>query len=143
MPRIQTSITINRPIEQVFAFVTDFGKAVQWQPGIVEAKMTSTGPAGMGSTYKWVQQIVGQKMDTTGQVTAWNPPNGYDWKSLSGPFPMTGGVKLQAEGNGTLVTQFADAEPGGFFKLAEGMLMKQIEGQFSQGLKNLKELLEK
>ncbi|MBI5303429.1 MAG: SRPBCC family protein [Chloroflexi bacterium] len=142
MKHIETSITINRPIDQVFTFVTDFSKAVEWQAGIVEARITSNAPRGVGTTYVWVQQIVGQKMDTSGEITAWDPPRRYEWKSVNGPFPVSGGITFRAEGNGTAVTQYADAEPGGFFKLAEGLLVKQIEGQFAQSLKTLKELLE-
>ncbi len=143
MKHVEASITINRPIAEVFVFVTDFGNATQWQPGIIEARVTSNGPVGVGTTYTWVQQFVGQKMDTSGQVTVWSPPTAYEWKSTSGPFPVSGGVKFKAEGNGTVVTSYADAEPGGFFKLAEGLVIKQLGGQFEQGLKKLKELLEK
>ena len=142
MPRVEASIAINRPVAEVFAFVTNFANATQWQPGIIEARVTSNGPVGVGTTFTWVQQIVGQKMDTSGQVTACNPPNEYQWKSTAGPFPLSGGVKFRAEGNSTVLTQYADAEPGGFFKLAEGLLMKQVQGQFEQGLKKLKQVLE-
>ena len=142
MKHIESSITINHPIDQVFAFVTDFNKATEWQAGIIEARVTSNGATGVGTTYTWVQQIVGQKMDTSGTVTTWNPPHRYEWKSTGGPFPVSGGVTFKEDGNGTVVTQYADAEPGGFFKLAEGLLVKQIEGQFAQSLKTLKQLLE-
>ena len=142
MKHVESSITINRPIDQVFAFVTDFGKAIPWQAGIIEARVTSNGAVGVGTTYTWVQQIAGQKMDTSGTVTGWNPPHQYTWKSTGGPFPVSGGVTFKAEGSSTVVTQYADAEPGGFFKLAEGLLVKQIEGQFAQSLKTLKQLLE-
>ena len=142
MKHVEASITINRPIEQVFAYVSDFSKATEWQTGIVEARVTSGAP-GVGMKYVWVQQMVGQKMDSSGEITAWNPPHRYEWKATNGPFPVSGGTTFQAEGNATVVTQYADAEPGGFFKLAEGLLVKQIEGQFAQSLQNLKALLEK
>jgi uncharacterized membrane protein len=143
MKHVESSITINHPIEEVFTFVADFSKATQYQPGIIEARVTSSGPVGVGTTYKWVQNFVGQKMDTNGEITVWDPPNRYEWKSIGGPFPVSGGIVLKAEGNATVVTFFADAEPGGFFKIAEGLLVKQIEGQMSDALKKLKELLEK
>ncbi|MBM3127712.1 MAG: hypothetical protein FJ009_03655 [Chloroflexi bacterium] len=143
MKHVEASIKINRPIDQVFAFVSNFSNATQWQVGIIEARVTSSGAIGVGATYVWVQQMIGQKMDTRGEVTAWDPPNRYEWKSTSGPFPLSGGVTFRAESNGTVVTQYADADPGGFFKLAEGLLVKQIEGQFAQSLEKLKALLEK
>lgn len=143
MKHIESSIIINCSIDQVFAFVTDIEKATQWQAGIIEARVTSNGAVGVGTTYTWVQQIVGQKMDTSGQVTTWDPPNRYGWKSTGGPFPISGGVKFKSNDNSTTVTQYADAEPGGFFKIAEGLLVKQIENQFAQSLQSLKALLEK
>ena len=128
MAHVEASITINRPIAEVFAFVTDFGKSIQWQPGLIEAGLTSSGPAGVGSTFKWVSSFMGQKMASGGQITVWNPPNQYEYKLTAGPVPGSGGVTFKAEGNSTVVTQYGDFEPGGFFKLAEGLLMKQVEG---------------
>lgn len=66
----------------------------------------------------------------------------YEYKLTAGPVPGSGGVTFKVEGNSTVVTQYGDYEPGGFFKLAEGLLMKQVEGQLRQGLTKLKELLE-
>lgn len=50
MKHVEASITINRPIAEVFAFVTDFSKATQYQPGIIEARVTSSGSVGVGTT---------------------------------------------------------------------------------------------
>ena len=142
MAHVEASITVNRPIAEVFAFVTDFSKAVQWQSGLIEAGVTSSGPVGVGSTFKWIASFAGQKMDTGGQLTVWDPPNQYGYKTTAGPVPGGGGFTFKAEGNSTLVKQYGDFEPGGFFKLAEGLIMKQIEGQFQESVKKLKQVVE-
>ncbi|MBI5030984.1 MAG: SRPBCC family protein [Chloroflexi bacterium] len=108
---------------------------------MIDAAITSPGGIRVGATFRWVAQIVGQKMETKGAVTAYDPPRAYARKSTSGPFPVSGGLTCEAVAGGTRVTQTVDAEPGGFFKLAEGLLMKQVQGQWDKSLKKLKQVL--
>ena len=142
MAKLESSITINRPAEEVFTFAVDPANSAKWQEGIVEAKVTSSGAVGVGTTYRYVVKAMGQKLDTTGEITAWEPPKIYAWKATSGPFPMSGGIACEAVADGTRITQTVNAEPGGFFKLAEPLLMKQQQGQLEASLKKLKEILE-
>ncbi len=142
MPRIESSITINRPVAEVFQFVADYANATKWSVGVIDAAITSPDGMRVGATFRWVAQVVGQKMETKGEVTAFDPPRAYAWKSTAGPFPVSGGLTCEAVAGGTRVTQTVDAEPGGFFKLAEGLLMKQVQGQWDESLKKLKQTLE-
>ena len=56
MAHIEKSIQINCAPEQAFALATDISKAATWQAGIVEAKTTSEGAWGVGTTYAWTQK---------------------------------------------------------------------------------------
>ena len=52
MSSFETSILINRPVEEVFAFITDLDTWSEWQSDLVEVKKTSPGrgaAAGWGS----------------------------------------------------------------------------------------------
>ena len=82
-------------------------------------------------------------MESTAEITAWDPPNLYGQKSIDSPFPFEFTMKLEPKENGTDLTMSGSAEPGGFFKLAEGLLRKQLEKQFSTDLKGLKLAMEK
>lgn len=143
MAQIQNSITVNRPIEQVFAFVADYRNNVKWQTGVIAAEFTSSAPVGVGTTYKYDAEIMGRKLETSGELTAYDPPKKIAWKSTSGPFPMSGSTTFESADGGTLVTDTIEAEPGGFFKLAEPLLMKQMQGQTEKDMKKLKDILEK
>jgi uncharacterized membrane protein len=143
MAQIQNSIIINRPIGQVFAFVADYRNNVKWQTGVIAAEFTSPGPVGVGATYHYDAEFMGRKLETTGELTVYNPPNRVAWKSNSGPFPMSGNTTFETVEGGTLVTDKIEAEPGGFFKLAGPLLMKQMQGQTEKDMKKLKEILEK
>lgn len=142
MAHLEASITINRPTEEVFAYVVDPNTAAKWQSSVVQAAQTSDGPMGAGSTYRYVVQVMGQRLDTSGQVTAYEPPKKYAWKSTSGPFPMSGSSTCESVEGGTRITNTIDVEPGGFFKLAEPLLMRQQQSQSENDLEKLKELLE-
>ena len=142
MPRLEASITIHRPIEEVFAYVVDPNTAAKWQGSVVEAALTSDGPIGVGSTYRYVIQVMGRRLDTRSQITVYEPPKKFAWKGTSGPFPLSGAFACESVEGDSRATQTLDAEPGGFFKIAEPLLMRQQQTQLENDLKKLKELLE-
>jgi uncharacterized membrane protein len=142
MATLEANININRPIEEIFNFVTDVNNAAKWQSGIIEAQATSNGANGVGTTYKYVNQVMGRKIETEGEVTVYEPHNRYAWKSTNGPFPLSGGTTFEETSDGVSVTETVEAEPGGFFKLAEPLMVKQQQSQMKKDLAALKQLLE-
>jgi uncharacterized membrane protein len=143
MKKLESSITINRNLEEVFTTVADFNSHAAWRTGLIAASLTSEGPVQAGSTYKYNMKVMGKEIETTGQIEAYQPPAHYGWKATSGPFPMSGDVKCEpTSGGGTRVTETVEVDPGGFFKLAEPLLVKQQQSQMQKDLQQLKALLE-
>ena len=64
MAKVQHSVVIGSPVEEVFAFVTDLGNASLWQSWAVEASYTSDGPLGVGASYVYVARFLGRKIDS-------------------------------------------------------------------------------
>ncbi len=54
-------ITINRPVAEVFAYVSDLPRGTEWQPGLVEVRRITEGPEGVGTQYYWRTQIHGSQ----------------------------------------------------------------------------------
>jgi len=142
MKKFDTSIIIQRPIEEVFAAATEFNRLPAWRSGLIDAAITSEGPIQSGATYRFNIKAMGKALETTGQIETYEPPAFYGWKATSGPFPMSGSIRCEAVAEGTRITDTLEAEPGGFFKLAEPLLMKQQRNQMEKDLKQLKDLLE-
>ena len=142
MQHFEESIVINRPLEEVFALAMDFANHAHWTPGLLDARLTSEGPAQTGSTYVYNMEMMGRKMETSGEISALQAPHLYEWKSTSGPFPMSGGMRFEAVEGVTRVTQFTHAEPGGFFKLAAPLLMSSMKKQGVETLQRMKAWLE-
>lgn len=64
---IQTSVTINRPIEEVFRFMTDNRNALQWQSGLLEARVTND-VVGVGKTWVDTLQILGRRIEIASEL---------------------------------------------------------------------------
>ena len=142
MISLESEIFINRVPEDVFAFVFEPANVSQWQEGVVLAEFTSEGPLGMGSTWRNVSKMIGREIDIEFEVIDYDPPQRLCYKSLSGPVQTKTCVTFESQNGGTLLTFSGEGKPGGFFKIAEGILRKRLESQFEKNLKNLKTLLE-
>lgn len=142
MATLEVSTVINRPVEVVFAFVSNPESYPKWISGISELTSMSAGPIGGGTTYRSVLTFLGRRIETEAEFTEFEPNHSYATKSKSGPFPVQNRVTFERVEGGTRVTLTLVGEPGGFFKLAEPLLVSMLKRQFQADLANLKDLME-
>jgi uncharacterized protein YndB with AHSA1/START domain len=142
MIKMETTVVINHPIEDVFAFVSNIEKLSQWAGPVLEAKQTSEGPVGVGTTSTRVVQFLGQRLETTHEVTEYEPNRKISFKSSSGPIPIEERFTFESVEDGTKGTFSGEVEAGGFFKLAEPIVARMLKRQMESDVNNLKELLE-
>lgn len=133
---------IRRPQQEVFDFVSNPANNTQWQSTTEAAEWTSEGPPGVGSTYRSVVRFMGRKVESTEEITLWDPPNQFGFKSVSGPVPFEATIEFESKENGTQLTLKGQAEAGGFFKIAEGLVGRQTEKLTDTNFNALKALLE-
>jgi hypothetical protein len=145
MPVIAKSeaIIIRTTPQQAFNFVADPSKLRLWQPYVVEAALTSRGPAAAGATYRYVLQAMGYTVETEGIITEYQPYSLYCYQSTSGPFSIRGGFSFEQVQNFVRVTAFGEAEPGGYFAMAEAIIGLLLGRQLKITLQTLKEVLER
>ena len=142
MARIEINLVISRPVEEVFAFVSNSENLPRWRSTSLEVKKTSTGPLGVGSTFKGRFTFLGRQFDGNLVVTAHEPNRVYVSKIAEGPFPLETGYTLEPVENGTHVTFVVEGAPGGFFKFAEPLVVSMAKRAYEADLHNLKEMLE-
>jgi len=142
MIKIELSIVVNRPVAEVFAFVIDPANNKKWQEGLVESRLTSPGPVGVGTQITDVRKFLGRDMDSKLEVTAFEPNKTFSEKVVSGPLKFEITQSFESAGDGTKISLVAQGEPGGFFKLAEGMVQKQLQSQLEGDAQRLKKALE-
>jgi uncharacterized protein YndB with AHSA1/START domain len=142
MTKLEASVVINRPVEEVFTFVSDFENSTQWMAELVEAKQTSEGPLGVGTTVSAVAKPLGRRAESTQEVVEYEPNRKFAIKSISGPVNSQDNYTFESVAGGTKVTRVAEAEMVGFFKLAEPLAVRMMRRQFDTNFANLKDLLE-
>ena len=142
MYAFEHSVFINRPQQEVFDFVSNPANDPLWTGSIESCEITSEGPVGVGSTKSTVAKFMGRKIESTSELTAWDPPNQFGNKTVSGPTPFEVTFTFTSKENGTQLVMGGQADAGGFFKLAEGLVGKQLDKQLDNDLNALKLLLE-
>ena len=142
MLKLDLSIVINRPVEEVFAFLSNPENGPKWTSSIAEVEITSQGPIGVGTTYRSVRTALGRRLEIEFEITEYEPNRRYATKSISGPFPSESKVTFERVAGGTRVSGTLMGEPGGFFKLAEPLLVSMMKRQYEADLANLRDLME-
>jgi len=102
MARAEVSTTINRPIEEVFAVLSDLSNNPKWASGSVETpKKTSDGPIGVGTTWHTVGKFLGRRIESDAEYTEFEANRKIAATSKSGPFPLEFTMTLEPVDGGT------------------------------------------
>ena len=140
--RVERSITIGRPVEQVFGFVSTPKNDPQWVSASVWHEQTSSGPIGVGTTTEEDVRFLGRRMRYTWEVTAYESPHAFAIRSLSGVLPSTIQVRLEPVGDTTRLTVAIETELVGASRLAGSLMKVMIGRQIERQLRTLQGLLE-
>jgi len=135
MATIETSISINKPVEQVFAYLTDVQNQKALNPMITE--VVTDGKMGVGSHYKVKMNVMGRPFESENEIVAIEPNKKFAVKTLAAPpaSPVTNTYTLEPEGSGTKVHLAMDAVvmPG-----TEGMVVPQLRAGLDTALAGIK-----
>jgi uncharacterized protein YndB with AHSA1/START domain len=138
----ENSVTIGRPVSDVFAFVADGTTAPKWRPGVLDVARES-GDGGVGSIYRQgVKGPMGRRIPADYEVTEFEPDRLIAFKAIAGPFRPTGRFRFEPADGGTRVTFSLEGELTGVKKLLmAGAAAKTMRSEVGT-LENLKRLLE-
>lgn len=142
MAKLEHSVVINRPVEEVFHYTTDIEKLPQWMTDLIEAKQTSQDPVGVGTTISAVANPLGRRIESTQEITGYEPNRLFEFKSTSGGIDSKDKFTFESVSGATKITRQTEAEVGGFFKLAEPLVVRMLNRQFDTNFSNLKDILE-
>ena len=142
MIRAETSVVINRSAEDISGFFEDLDNQAQWVSGWVEVRDLPEGPRDVGSKWTDVRQLFGRHVESTVEITVYEPNRKTVWKTTEGPVPAEATLTYEAVEDGTRLNYAIEAETEGFFKLADPLFGRMIQRQIDTDFSNLKDLLE-
>jgi uncharacterized membrane protein len=141
MPSAQHSVSIRRPVEEVFAFVADGENAMRWRPGVLDASHQSG--EGVGAIYRQgVKGPGGRRIAADYEITAFEPSRRIAFRAIAGPIRPTGEYRFSTEGDGTTVDFALDATVTGWKRLVMGRAVQSTMDAEMRTLDTLKTLLE-
>ena len=117
---------IDRPIEEVFAFLADGENDPKFSSRVLEMARTTDGPTGVGTVYASTVKDAGVKTKREIKITEFTPPTRIRWAEVSKNLVTAseGGYDLTPEGGGTRVTLYNVLEGHGFGRLIEGFALR-------------------
>lgn len=142
MIKLEFNTLIKQPVEKVFAFLANPENEPQWQLDLIEAKLTSADPIGVGATGRDVRKFMGRETVTTWQVAEFERNQKMVFKVISGPMPFEGAYLFETVDGGTKFIYKVQAETSGFSKLFDPLVSRLIKSQGEEQMVALKKALE-
>lgn len=138
--QVERSILVERPIDEVFAFVSDPANLTVWQPEVSEVR--ADGPLAAGSTFVEVRSFLGKRFESTLEVSELEPPRVFSLRVVKGPVKMAVRHDFQEEGEATRVTIAGEGDVGPLGGLASGLIARKAAQRLEGDLGRLKQVLE-
>lgn len=143
MINLDLSTLIDRPVKDVFAFAADPNNMSKWNSAVVSLQPITPGMVGVGAKFTSVGEMMGRRIEGEMQVTTYEPDSKCGFQVNAGPMQVNLTLMFKTVGTGTKVNLNAQGNPGGIFKLAEGMLAGRVKSMMEENLVRLKSALEK
>jgi uncharacterized membrane protein len=144
--RVEESVEINSPVEEVFSYTTNPENLPNWAATVREVRRDSPGrgPLREGERFTAKQQALGRSFEAPFEVIDYEPNRHYAHRSREGhPVPVTMDFTFEpVSSEGTRFTPRIEADPGGFFGLVGPVFERVLRSQVRTNLETLKELLE-
>jgi uncharacterized membrane protein len=136
--KMDATTTIARPVDTVFAYVSNVSNDVHWRTGVTESGLHSDEPLGLGSTgYARAGDV-----EAIWRVISFTDGTSVDWELVDGPLQGSGGYRLVPVDGGTRFTLVADIEPSGVFKLMGPLFAWMGRRRNQADVEKLRETLE-
>ncbi|WP_262852029.1 SRPBCC family protein [Mumia quercus] len=107
MVAVSRTLTVDKPLPEVFAFLSDFTTTEQWDPGTVETTRLS-GDGGVGTRYHNVSKFLGKSVELTYETTRRDPDAVFEVTGSNDSVTTTDHLVFASTGTGTEVQYTAD-----------------------------------
>jgi carbon monoxide dehydrogenase subunit G len=139
MAKIETSISIGKPVEKVFEFLTNVSNQKALNPAITE--VVFSGKAAVGSRYTIKSKYGTRDFASENEIVALEPNKTFAVKTLAAPpaSDVTNTYTLEKDGSGTKLHLAMDAVvmPG-----TEAMVVPQLRAGLDTALAGIKKAVE-
>jgi carbon monoxide dehydrogenase subunit G len=141
--RLEATILINKPAEDIFTFLHNPDNHPKFVPGMLEFKKSSPGPIEqVGTSVRGVRRFLGRRMELPYEITEYQRGARLGMKGALGPITFMDGYVLEALGPTTRVKFWLELTLTGVMKLARPFIAFVGKTHAQETLENLKKALD-
>jgi uncharacterized protein YndB with AHSA1/START domain len=144
MVRIQDITIIDRPVEDVWRFVSDPSNDPKWYQGTMKVRQIPEGPTVVGTTFEAVIQFRGRSLVAGVRCIVLNPNQEVTWKFTSGLMKRsTDSWRMEPiDEKSTRLTRVFDMSVSGFWRLIQPIVARGTKRAHEAEIHNVKRILE-
>jgi uncharacterized membrane protein len=140
---IKDSIEINRPAEEVFAYLDQLDRHGEWQDSLVSVNVETDGPTRVGTRVLERRKVPGGARDIPYEITEHEPPRKASFRGTAGPVRPVGTVTVEPLGeSSSRMSLELELEGHGLGKLFAIFARRQAAKEVPASHVKFKELLE-
>ena len=143
MATVQASVTIARPVADVYRVLTTPELTPRWSASAIEEHVTTPGPAAVGSRRRaMVRRLGGGTTENEIEITELEPERRVAVRSIESMVPFTSSWTFTPVGDGTRVDWGWDFQLTGALRLLGPVLSWSFARSFRRDLDRLKATME-
>lgn len=122
MARYVDAIDLPLPIEEAFAYLADFSRTADWDPGVIAARALTKGKAKLGSRFEVIVSFLGRRLPLEYCITEFESPTRLVLTGGDASLNSIDEITFVSRPGGTRVTYEARLELKGIRRLADPLL---------------------
>jgi uncharacterized membrane protein len=130
MATIERTVTTSRPLEDVFAFITNLENFPKFQDGLTEMRVTPAGSTAVGTKATGVRHVLGRRVEQTFEVTENVPNQRFAISAKGGPLTTENRYTFEQADGGTRIKIFFEVRGG--LPMMHGGVIKGAEASYDR-----------
>jgi len=137
----KTAVSIERPIEEVFDYVSDPRNFPRWNSAVQSVNPTS-GQGEPGSTYLMERELPGGRAENGLEIVHSERPTAFTIRTSSGPTPFVYRYRFDSDGGATQLELTAEVELSGIAGALGPLASRAVKRGVDSNFADLKRILE-
>ena len=135
------TIHINRPVDEVYAYLADLEHTPEWNWAITKTKKTTPGPVAAGTRYQQTRSVPRPATEEL-EIKALEPNQRIEVEGTLAQLPAHLSYHGDESQTGTKLTNTVELQPKGALRLVGSFTGNRIRQAVADNLNQLKTLLE-
>jgi uncharacterized membrane protein len=140
--RFTNTIMINRPSDQVFAYLADLENLPHWNYAIEETRQVSAGPVAVGSRFRQVRSVPTRREESL-EVVELDPGRRLTVRGTLNTIPAELEYSIEPDAGTARLRNTVDLAVHGPLALVSPLVARQIKASVAANLTVLKTVLER